>query len=346
MRFVFIAKQEKNVEAFLEMLRCLAERGHDVAVAIQERDDARDRRLAQELPAGLRVVACPSARVDEWAPIAPLVRRLRDCLHFLRPPFDRAPALQARIVHKLRQELGLAVDGDRLLDALRAVTPAQLGRLEAVLRLAEQSIPTSGLFDEFLRSERPDSLLLSPLVHFGSAQADMAASARRLGIPVWMLLFSWDNLSTKGCMHVEPDLMFVWNERQRAEAAELHGFPASRVVVAGAPRFDAFFRLQPALTREQFHEALGLDPARPTLLYLCSSRLIAPRELPFVRHWLSAVRESALETLRGCNVIVRPHPDLALLPEGAPFEYYGPLQSEEALRFAGTIIDFVRLRLA
>ena len=33
-------------------------------------------------------------------------------------------------------------------------------------------------------------------------------------------------------------------------------------------------------------------------------------------------------------------------PEGAPFEYYGPLQSEEALRFAGTIIDFVRLRLA
>jgi HEPN domain-containing protein len=33
-------------------------------------------------------------------------------------------------------------------------------------------------------------------------------------------------------------------------------------------------------------------------------------------------------------------------PEGAPFEYYGPLQSEEALRFAGAILDFVRLRLA
>jgi len=33
-------------------------------------------------------------------------------------------------------------------------------------------------------------------------------------------------------------------------------------------------------------------------------------------------------------------------PEGAPFEHYGPLQSEEALRFAGAIIDFVRPRLA
>ncbi len=33
-------------------------------------------------------------------------------------------------------------------------------------------------------------------------------------------------------------------------------------------------------------------------------------------------------------------------PEGAPFEHYGPLHSEEALRFAGAIIEFVRRRLA
>ncbi len=33
-------------------------------------------------------------------------------------------------------------------------------------------------------------------------------------------------------------------------------------------------------------------------------------------------------------------------PDGAPFEHYGSFQSEEALRFAGAIIDFVRRRLA
>lgn len=33
-------------------------------------------------------------------------------------------------------------------------------------------------------------------------------------------------------------------------------------------------------------------------------------------------------------------------PEGAPLEHCGPLQSEEALRFAGAIIEFVRTRLA
>ena len=33
-------------------------------------------------------------------------------------------------------------------------------------------------------------------------------------------------------------------------------------------------------------------------------------------------------------------------PQGAPFEHYGPLQSEEACRYAGEIVDFVRARLA
>jgi HEPN domain-containing protein len=33
-------------------------------------------------------------------------------------------------------------------------------------------------------------------------------------------------------------------------------------------------------------------------------------------------------------------------PEGAPFEHYGALQSDEAIRHAGEIVEFVRARLA
>lgn len=33
-------------------------------------------------------------------------------------------------------------------------------------------------------------------------------------------------------------------------------------------------------------------------------------------------------------------------PEGAPFEHYGPLQSEEVIRYAGEIIEFVPLHMA
>ncbi len=33
-------------------------------------------------------------------------------------------------------------------------------------------------------------------------------------------------------------------------------------------------------------------------------------------------------------------------PSGAPFEHYGPLQSEEAIRYAGEIVEFVRDAMA
>jgi HEPN domain-containing protein len=33
-------------------------------------------------------------------------------------------------------------------------------------------------------------------------------------------------------------------------------------------------------------------------------------------------------------------------PEGAPFEHYGPIQSGEAIRYAGEILEFVRVQMA
>lgn len=32
-------------------------------------------------------------------------------------------------------------------------------------------------------------------------------------------------------------------------------------------------------------------------------------------------------------------------PEGAPFEHYGPIQSEEAIRYARAVIEFVRAQM-
>ncbi len=33
-------------------------------------------------------------------------------------------------------------------------------------------------------------------------------------------------------------------------------------------------------------------------------------------------------------------------PEGAPFEHYGPIQSKEAIRYAGEILEYVRVQMA
>ena len=321
MKILLVVKQKKNVDTFLGTIGCLLDRGHWVTAAVQERDEERDESLARDFdPERFAVVRCPSARTGEWAGAAALLRSLRDCVHYLRPQLRGAVKLQTRTVEKLRQELIVPPDSEHFVASLRQIPAAQVSRLEAVLKLAERSLPADALSDEFIRSQAPDLLLLSPLVHFGSAQADLVASARRLGVPIWMLLFSWDNLSTKGCLHQWPDGMFVWNERQRGEANALHGFPPERVVVVGAPRFDAFFELRSQMSREAFHQPLGLDPAKPTLLYVCSSRFVSDGELAFIRRWVKELRGSGSAALRECNILVRPHPDVSLLPPEEPVE--------------------------
>lgn len=316
MRFLLVVKQKRNIDAFLGTLQCLVDRGHTVTLAVQERDEKTEARvnLSVNHPA-FRVATCPAVRTDEWSELASLVRRLRDCVHYLKPAMRSATKLRARIIHRLRQDLQFDASTDAMAHALLNIPADQVERLDQVFALAEQSLPTDPLFDEFLRCEKPDVLLVSPLVHFGPAQADLVSSARRMGIPAWMLLYSWDNLSTKGTVHRWPDRMFVWNQQQREEAEALHGFPPERVAVVGAPRFDTFFSLQPAMSRQQFHEPLGLDPARPTLLYVCSSRFVSEGELVFIRRWLAELRGSTSQALRTCNVVVRPHPDIALLPD-------------------------------
>ena len=320
MKILLVVKQKKNVDTFLRTIRILLDRGHTVTVAVQERDERRDEKFERDIAHDrFDVVPCPPVRTDQWTAVAGLLRSLRDCVHYLGPQLREAVKLQARTVNKLRQELAVPGKFDEVATALREIPATQVARLESVMKLAEAGLPTDPLYDEFIRSHAPDVVLASPVIHFGSAQADIVASARRVGIPIWMLLYSWDNLSTKGTFHRRPDLMFVWNEQQRREAEQLHKFPSDRVVVVGAPRFDPFFELAPTMTREEFHVPAGLDPAKPTILYVCSSRFVSDTELPFIRGWLREVRSSR-PALRSCNVIIRPHPDVPLLPVDTPVE--------------------------
>src|SRR5688572_17239817 len=313
MRFLFIVKQKKNVDAFEGVIARLLDAGHDVLLGVQEVDHDRRDGLAERF-SGTRfqLIACPEGRGDEWRASAPLLRTVRDWAQYLRPQYRHASKLRARATQRLARELGSA----GAVDAGPALDPLQGARLQKTFELIEAAIPSDRLHEEFLARHAPDVVLVTPGVHFGSVQTDFVKSARACGIPVWMLLFSWDNLSTKGALHAPPDLMFVWNERQRSEAAELHDYPAARVIAAGAPRFDEFFTLTSVVPREEFFRPLGLDPSAPALLYVCSSRFIAERELPFIRQWLAALRASPSAGLRGSNVIVRPHPDITLVDEG------------------------------
>jgi hypothetical protein len=297
----------------------LAGRGHSVTIASPERGEVpppeslrRDDRIT--------FVAAPGRRGDRWAESVHELRLLRDYLRYLEPRFKRASKLRTRALRKM---LAVMTDEERTHlvarcpqcqerlvdeDVYGMIRGSRAGqaKLARLMSLVEDTVPSDPTIEEFLKAHEPDVVIATPLIKFGSYQADIVKSAKALSIPVVFPVFSWDNLSNKGLIHVHPDYVLVWNERQRTEAVEMHGVPADRVVVTGAPRFDTFFGMTPQTSRAEFCDQHGFDPAKPIVTYLCSSEFVAGRETEFVERWLAEI--SAEPSLELSNVLIRPHP--------------------------------------
>jgi FkbM family methyltransferase len=191
------------------------------------------------------------------------------------------------------------------------------------MRTKNAAIPTDPGIDRFLSDVAPDVLAVTPLIEPGSPQAEYLRSARALGIRTAYCVASWDNLTNKGLIHGPVDLVTVWNEMMKSEAVTMHGVPPADVTVTGAPAFDHWFEWQPGRSREEFCARVHLPADRPYVLYLCSSRFVAPDEVPFVRRWLEQIRASD-GPLRGAGVLVRPHPQNAEQWQGVDLGGFGP----------------------
>ena len=291
---------------FEPTLRLLADRGHAIRL-IPDRRVEHDS-WAMQLTARL-VADHPSITVEpleladeehDWTRLFSDLSRSLDFARYFEPRFARAAALRERA---RRSAPPLA---RRVLDGPLGRTRAGQVAVTAVLRTALRATPPGPGVKAWLRARSPDLLLLSPVVD-GRRQPEFVRAARELGIPTVACVRSWDNLSTKGLFLEAPDRVTVWNETMRREAVEMHHVPADRVLTTGAQNFDVWFGRGPSRDREEFLRARGLDPERPCLLYLCSSKFISgPREPEWVARWLAAVR--AHPAMDGIGVLVRPHP--------------------------------------
>jgi len=308
MRILFVVNRLAHVRHFDRAVRLLADRGHDVCLASQDDDVELWGVLARQ--PRIRAVVAPRNRGDDWGAAATMVRRTRDYIRYLHPRYAAANLLRERAFEKM---IGAVSDSAETMGPewsafLLRVPKTDQKRLDVLLAKLETAIPADPDIDEFLTAQHPDALVLSPMVGIGFTQADLVKSARALGIPSAMLVFSWDNLSNKGLIHEMPDRVLVWNDTQMREAVKLHKCPQDRIVITGAPRFDEFFEMQPASTRAEFCQLAGLDPARPIITYLGSSKFVAAAEQAFVTQWIAALRSSSDPAVAGASLLIRPHP--------------------------------------
>jgi hypothetical protein len=308
LKILFFMRHRGYVRNFESTLVGLTERGHEVVVALGDvatpwlgNAPATSHPLADSCPA-VQFRSAPRAR--GLATI--LGRRLRvarDYLRYLSPAYDHAEPLRVRA----RGKAPLSVRGLVHVPGIRS--PSGLAKLDRTLGWLEGRLPRPKAIDRFLADEAPDAVLVTPLIELGSPQTAIVRASRAAGIPVGLCVASWDNLTNKGGIREELDLVAVWNEAQRREAIELHGVSPERVVATGANAYDHWFEWEPTTSREEFCASVGLPADRPFVLYVGSSRFIAPNETPFVRRWLQSLRSD--EALRDVGVLIRPHPQNA-----------------------------------
>ena len=287
-------------------IRELAVRGHDVHLSLG-RGEALGWRPALEnlLSDQPRITwswLSPSMSTF-WSEVAKTIRLWAGYLRYFQPEYDTTPKLKARAEKPVPPKLV------RLSNSPFFRRAPNRRRLLAVLRALERALPPVPEIEAQLRTERPDVVLITPLVYLGSSQFEVLRTALAMGLRTVFCVGSWDHLSSKALIRDLPYRVLVWNETQRDEAVRLHGVPPERVVVTGAQCYDQWFDRRPVRSREEFCRRVGLTPDRPFLLYVCSALFWgSPVEAEFVRRWVQSLRASAQPELRSVAVLIRPHP--------------------------------------
>lgn len=306
MKILFSVRHAGALRNFASTIRELARRGHQIHLALMMQDNLRDERLLWEFSNDHLGITWAELWKNEpvrfWTALARTARGAADYLRYRMPAFEHAHALRRRACSRVPPALVAVLD----LPLVRSRRGSTLAA--AVLRVIERAIPTDRWVAAIIADQRPDLLLVTPLVDLASEQVDYVKAAKALGIRSGLCVHSWDNLTNKGLIHVIPDRVFVWNDAQKREAVDLHGVPPGQVVVTGAPVFDDWFARRPSTTREEFCRKVGLPPEKPFFVYLGSSKFIAPAEADFVQKWIAAVRWAPDPRVRAAGILIRPHP--------------------------------------
>lgn len=306
MKVLFSAVHFGYYRNFESVVAALAERGHQVHLAADEPESVGGRSLVERLAGrypGVTFGFAPSLDDEPWFR---LVRKLRTASDYIR--FHDQEFVSFRKTRlTLRERIPRGVL--RLMDAGLGRSRSARRALRAVLRALENAMPVSDASRAFIEAQDADVTLIASVTVWRLPQIDHLRAAQALGRRTGICVFSWDSLSSKALLRAVPDRVLLWNDTQRREAIGWHGVPDDRITVTGAQCYDQWFDRQPSRDRISFCKAVGLDPERPILLYVCSVMTPDPRESAFILRWIEEIRRSDDPRLRSAGILVRPHPE-------------------------------------
>lgn len=290
---------------FDRVVRFLHENGHEVCIVCPadfSEDGNKSGRaliklLKEESEIQFQDALIPRRKNKYWIE---LLRNLRDYAIFVRPEHPTPYIAPIWIGKELSEKMLKRVEWPLIRFFIRSKIARKL------FAFLESQTKQDYSIVEWLQTFQPQVVFASPYVFRSDIEVEYTKAAQFLKIPVIASLLSWDNLTSKGTYHVMPDSLFVWNQSLVAEAVQIHDIELKRVFVTGAPVYDPWFDLSPSMDRSSFCNKVGINPVKPYIIYLCSSKSISDRETDLIRmliHQLETVDESSRPAL-----LVRPHP--------------------------------------
>lgn len=318
MKIFFLLRHSGYLRNYETVVKLLADKGHQVHLGLFKIDDLYKLPQLEDLlssSANITYEIYPR-RLWLWGPLADFVRLLQTYTRFLGKSYENA--------HKLRQRAATLLPAF-ICGLIRCIVGSSENKIWSMikgLQAIERAIPFDPRISQVLAAYNPDIFLVTPLIDLRATQLDWVKCANSAKIKTGLCVASWDNLTNKSLIQAETDIVLVWNEFQKSEAVNLHKIPSSKIIVTGAQCYDRWFDNRPSQSREAFLRHVGLDAAKPFVLYLCSSRFIAPNEVGFIKAWVKELKRSENPHVKGLGVLVRPHPQNASQWENVDFSSF------------------------
>jgi len=145
-------------------------------------------------------------------------------------------------------------------------------------------------FETLFKELKPDLVFNSSHIH--GAAADLPTRiAHGMGISTAAFIFSWDNLTSRSRILVPYDYFMVWTENLKKQFINFYPHIApGKISVTGTPQFDFHFDPRFRLTRDELCQKVGLDPARPFILYTTGRDVDFPDEHKIVAEVISFIK--------------------------------------------------------
>ncbi len=96
---------------------------------------------------------------------------------------------------------------------------------------------------ELIKKIDPSIVLIPSSAHEG-VSFETIRICKKLGIPTFMLIDNWDNISSKTIFTYLPDFLGVWSRQAVEHAVKIRDMPKEKIFILGTPRFVDYFKLR------------------------------------------------------------------------------------------------------